>query len=172
MWGLWKRGVWQFIEMFLLQRSGREVRSYKGRNVHHLNVVTYNWTEGSIISHVRIYEQWAACLSGQGASYSALLPGMINVRCCDVQWDMRLGDGHCLGPPAMRSSGWWPMPIDIWYHSFHSQHSHMINVSNPQLSPGPLMTTQDYRTQNTENWRINRTRGWLMFSLCELDSRI
>ena len=63
MWGLWKRGVWQFIEMFLLQRSGREVRSYKGRNVHHLNVVTYNWTEGSIISHVRIYEQWAACLS-------------------------------------------------------------------------------------------------------------
>ena len=154
MWGLWKRCLWQFIEMFLGSFL-TEIRegSYKGRNVHHLNVVTYNWTEGSIISHVRIYEQWAACLSVRvhHTLHCSLAWLMSRVVMSSEIWGWGMVSSVCLGPPAMRSSGWWPMPIDIWYHSFHSQHSHMINVSNPQLSPEPLMTTQDYRTQNMEN---------------------
>lgn len=89
------------------------------------------WRQGSIISHPWIREQWA-CLFVRGC----ITPGMINVSMLWwSQWDMSrvMGDGQCLGATGHAGSGWWPMPIDIWYHSFHSQHSHIINVSNPHL---------------------------------------
>ena len=60
--------------------------------------------------------------------------------CCDVRYEACDGQLCLCGATG---HGWWPGPIDIWYHSFHSQHSHMMNGSNPQLSPHPLMTTQD-----------------------------
>ena len=160
MWGLWKRCLWQFIEMFLSSFL-TEIREgswcYKGRNVHHLNVVTYNWTEGSIISHVRIYEQWAACLSGQGASYSALLPGMINVRCCDVQWDMRHGGwsvesvwGH--RPCGAQGDDQCPLIYDI-IHSIPSTVTWLMSLTHNC----PLNLSWRHRiTEHRTSWRINK----------------
>ena len=144
-------------------QTGIREGSYWGRHDDHLNVVTLKWSEGSIISHPWIREQWA-CLFVRGC----ITPGMINVPMLWwSQWDMSrvMGDGQCLGATGHAGSSWWPMPIDIWYHSFHSQHSHIINVSNPHLYSPALQLSWHSGSHNIETKFLSSHYPVLMLSL-------